>query len=382
MSRTSKKKAQKKRRLIVMAVFLVIAIVGALVFFKYFKKSPVFVENPGTGYTDKKVYPGQDEREEKSDYIQKVPTEAPTPAKEELSAIAEKEPLPEDMEELVTPDNEGYLEVHFIDVGQGDAVLIKYVDTDITDGDESAAMLVDAGDVTKGTLVRNYLKKQGVDALDYFVCTHNDADHIGGAASVVSNVPIESEIIWGNGLKKDTKTYDNLVSEIETKWYSYEKPNMFEEYSLGRAYFIFLAPDIEHGDENNSSLVLKLWYDDTSFLLTGDASEEEELEMINGDAASFLSADVLKIGHHGSKYSTSDDFLALVSPKYAVISCGVGNSYGHPHQEVMNKIRSYGCDMFRTDVQGSIVATSDGENITWSTPACDVWGYIEEKTKL
>lgn len=275
---------------------------------------------------------------------------------------------------LYFTDQEGYLEVHFIDVGQGDASLIRFVDTNPSNGDDSAAMLVDAGDGSKGTYVRNYLKEQGVEELKYFVCTHPDADHIGGAASVVSNVPITSGIVWGPDYEKSTKTYENLMNEVSFKSYSYEEPAYGEVYTLGgMAQFMFIAPLEKHDDVNSNSLVFRLWYGGDTFLFVGDCEEEEEIELVSGDYSWVLDANVLKVGHHGSKTSSSEAFLSKVSPDYAIVSCGVGNSYYHPHKTALDHLKASGAELFRTDKQGSIVATSYGQGIFFDKEPTDDW---------
>lgn len=268
---------------------------------------------------------------------------------------------------------EGYLTVHFIDIGQGDASLIMFVDTNPENGDDSAAMLVDAGDGSHGTSVRSYLKEQGVEELSYFVCTHPDADHIGGAASVVSNVRVSSGKVFGPDYEKSTKTYENLKNEIFHKSMSYEEPVYGKEYSLGLATFVFVAPLEDHEDVNSNSLVFKLWYGEDSFLFVGDCEEEEEAEIVNGDYAKFVDADVLKVGHHGSKTSSSSAFLSLVSPKYAVISCGRGNSYYHPHKTALDRLKDSGASLYRTDKQGSIVAVTYGQGILFDKDPCNDW---------
>ena len=371
MSRTSKRKAKQKRNLVLAAILAVILVGGgAYCYFTYFNKPAPEVITEKT-YTEKEVFPGQDERDGKDTLVKK------DEAKENSDSTSDE---PEENSHEDDGDGgvsdaklEGSLEVHFIDVGQGDASLIIFRDTNPDNGDDSAAMLVDAGDESKGTLVRNYINKQWSGDLSYFVCSHPDADHIGGAASVVSNINITSEKVFAPDFKKDTKTYENLLNEISYKNYSYEMPELFTEYSLGLATFEFFAPAHEHSDTNNSSLVMKIWYGDESFLFTGDCGEEEEQELANGSAASLLSADVLKVGHHGSKTSTSADFLNLVSPEYAVISCGEGNSYGHPHAAALNNLREKGVSLFRTDDQGSIVAKTDEFGISWNATPCDNW---------
>ena len=377
MSRSSKKKAAKKRKLVFFLVLIVVLAFGGLVAYAKFAKDkplPVQIE---TEYTDKQVYPWQDERRENdgrpiSEENAPKDTESDVPVSEEKTGDVSNEAVLEESDPVVSNDP-GYLEVHFIDVGQGDSILLKYVDTIPDDGDDSAAMLVDAGDDSKGTLVRNYIKKQGVSELSYFVCTHPDADHIGGAASIVSNVPITSETVWMPDVSKDTKTYDNLINEIKNKWYSYGMPVLSQEYKLGEATFVFVAPEKEHSDVNSNSLVFKIWLGDDSFLFTGDCEEEEELELVSSSYKDILDSDVLKVGHHGSKTSSSEDFLSLVSPEIAVISCGEGNSYHHPHAAALNNLRNAGCDLYRTDIQGSIVATTYGDGIKWNASACNDW---------
>lgn len=333
-------------------------------------------ENPILSGKD--PYKEQEEREKEEEKKQEE-EEQKKKEEEKKNSSESKESTSSDKKKEETPSSkteksgEGYLEVHFIDVGQGDSILAKFVDTNLENGDDSAAMLIDAGDNKSGTNVRNYIGKQGAKELLYFVCTHPDADHIGGAASVVSNVPITSEIVWGPDYTKDTKTYHNLMNEISNKSYTYEAPKIGEVYDLGLASFQFVAPTESHKDVNSNSLVMLLWYEDDSFLLVGDCEEEEELEIIEGKYKKKIAADVLKVGHHGSKTSTSEDFLKLVNPTYAVISVGEGNSYYHPHAAALNNLRSAGVELFRTDVQGSLVATTYGSGIMWNASPCNDW---------
>ncbi len=373
MSRSSKKKAQKVRKLVILGIFLACLAGGGYYAYYTLANKPEPVQNTDKTYMEKEVYPGQDERNnnEPDNDNNDNETEYAEPIKEaELEAEPSKEE-PQNTEDT----GEGYLEVHFIDVGQGDAALVMFVDTNLQNGDNSAAMLIDAGDENSGTLVRNYVSKNWGKGLDYFVCSHPDSDHIGGVASVVSNTGILSEKVFAPEFEKDTKVYENLLNEVSYKNYSYEMPQLFTAYELGLASFQFLAPSHKHSDANNSSLVLKVWYGDDSFLFVGDCEGEEELELINenGTAFKYVPSEVLKVGHHGSKSSTSESFLSLVSPKYAVISCGEGNSYGHPHAGALNNLRTAGVELFRTDVQGSIVAKTYGNGIAWSAEACNDW---------
>ena len=392
MSRSSKQKQKQKKKIItILASVVVVAISIALFLFKdklFSDKDTlppsipeiIGVEvNPGDGAEQNKSEGdvNKDKTHDLPYYMdQYLGGDQDNPLLEEESSTEKKtennNKLENETSSTIT-NNEGYLEIHFIDVGQGDSALIKFVDTNKSNGDDSASMLVDAGDNSKGTTVRNYLNNQKVNSLTYFICTHPDADHIGGAASVVSNVPITSEIVWAPDFEKTTKTYENLMNEIFYKSYKYEVPKFGEVYKLGLASFEFVAPLEDHKDVNSNSLVFKIWYGNDSFLFVGDCEEEEEIEIINGDYRNDIDVDVLKVGHHGSKTASSEEFLDLVTPKYSIISCGEGNKYFHPHAAALNNLRAIGSELFRTDIQGSIVATTYGQGITWNASPCNDW---------
>lgn len=266
-----------------------------------------------------------------------------------------------------TSKPEGTLEVHYIDVGQGDATLIKC---------GSHAMLIDGGNNNKGTTVQLYLKKQGVESLDYVIGTHPDADHIGGLDVIVYKYNCDTVIM--PDYEKDTKTYQELVDVIHDKNMKITYPVVGEQYALGEAKFTIIAPNSNSygGNANDYSVAILLEYGKNRFLFTGDAEEASEMEMLSNGIE--LSADVYKVAHHGSRSASTQEFLNAVHPKYAVISCGEGNSYGHPHAEVLNRLRSMGVEVFRTDEQGSIIASSDGENINWNCSATDSWQSGEQ----
>lgn len=266
-----------------------------------------------------------------------------------------------------TSKPEGTLEVHYIDVGQGDATLIKC---------GSHAMLIDGGNNNKGTTVQLYLKKRGVESLDYIIGTHPDADHIGGLDVIVYKYNCDTVIM--PDYEKDTKTYQELVDVIHDKNMKITYPVVGEQYALGEAKFTIIAPNSNSygGNANDYSVAILLEYGKNRFLFTGDAEEASEAEMLTNGID--ISADVYKVAHHGSRSASTQEFLNAVHPKYAVISCGEGNSYGHPHAEVLNRLRSMGVEVFRTDEQGSIIASSDGENITWNCSATDSWQSGEQ----
>lgn len=252
------------------------------------------------------------------------------------------------------------MEVHFIDVGQGDATLIKC-------GGE--AMLIDAGDDTKGTAIQNYLQKQGVKKLDYLVLTHPDSDHIGAAPVIITKFKIGKVFI--SNYEKDNSTYRKLMQALDEKRLSYATPKVGESYTLGSAKFTILAPNGEYQSPNNASIALLLENGDNRFLFSGDAEEEAEADIL-GNGISVL-ADVYQVGHHGSRTSSSKEFLEAIRPSWAIISCAEGNSYGHPHAKTLNELRSMGVKVFRTDEQGSIVAYCDGAEITWNCAPSETW---------
>lgn len=245
--------------------------------------------------------------------------------------------------------------IHFIDVGQGDCTLITCDDM---------TLLIDAGENGHETEVLNYLRSMKIDKLDYIIATHQHSDHIGGIPEVLEEYKADN-IIMPRLTKEQTPTnstytaFLKALQNTDAKIIS-AKPGL--KYSLGEAEFEILGPvtnDCE--DINSMSAVTKITYGENSFLVTGDAEKDEELEIIANGAD--LDCDVLRVGHHGSSTSSCKDFLDSVSPEMCVISCGENNDYGHPHDKVVNRLAKYTDEIYRTDICGSIVMTSDGENI-------------------
>lgn len=252
------------------------------------------------------------------------------------------------------------LEVHYIDVGQGDATLITC---------DGHAMLIDAGNNDKGTAVQSYLMHQNVTALDYVIATHPDADHIGGLDVVITK--FDCGTIFMTDDEKDTATYRDVIDAMDYRGYSKTAPVVGNSYALGGAAFTIVGPTKLGVDSNGNSIAILLQHGNNRFYFEGDAEEQEEADILSTGID--ISADVYKTGHHGSKTSTSDALLAAVSPQYAVISVGEGNKYGHPNAETLNKLRADGVSIFRTDEQGTIVATSDGSAITWNCSPSESW---------
>lgn len=268
-------------------------------------------------------------------------------------------------EEVVkVKDPEGELEVHFLDVGHGDSTLV------VCGGH---AMMIDCGDDTQGTKLQNYLTKHGVERLDYLVLTHPDKDHIGGAPVIITKFPIGQ--VFQSEYDKENRTAENLRQTLKYERIDAVTPEVGTEYQLGEAWFTILAPIREYEESNNSSVALMLHFGDNTFLFTGDAEKEAESDMVENSGLPGLSlkADVYQAGHHGSGSSSRKKFLNAVSPEYTVISCDYQGDYGHPHAEVLNRLREAGIKVFRTDEQGTIVAVCDGNSITWNCAPSESW---------
>lgn len=249
----------------------------------------------------------------------------------------------------------GNLEVHFIDVGQADSILIKA---------PGGIMLIDAGNNADSNLVTSYLKKQGISKLDVVVGTHPHEDHIGGLDAVIDTFAIGK--VYMPRAAHTTQTYEDVLVAIKNKGLKITAPAAGTTFDIGEAKCTVLAPNSSSYDDlNNYSIVIKLEYGQTSFLFTGDAEDVSEREMLSKKFD--LSADVLKIGHHGSESSTTPAFLDAVNPSFAVIMVGKGNDYGHPHKTVMDRLKAKGVTVYRTDENGTIIATSDGTNISFNT---------------
>jgi competence protein ComEC len=248
------------------------------------------------------------------------------------------------------------MEVHFIDVGQADCILI-----------ESAGeyMLIDAGNNEDGTLVTNYLKEEGVSKLKYVITTHPHEDHIGGMDDVINSFPIDT--IFMPDVVHTTKTFEDVLTAISENNLEITIPETGEQYWIGNANFIMIAPNRnDYGDNlNNYSIGIKLVNGSNSFLMCGDAEEEAETDILNNGID--ISAQVYKASHHGSSTGTSEEFLEAISPGYAVITCGAENDYGHPHKETLEKFEDMGIEVYRTDLNGTIVAVSNGIDITFTS---------------
>lgn len=262
--------------------------------------------------------------------------------------------------EVNTPGDE--VKFHFIDVGQGDAILITTKDGN---------MLIDSGDLSSSSQKKldNYLKSQNITSFEYVVFTHTDADHIGSGDIVVKNYDVKTVIM--PDYQATSKVFGRLVDAIEDKDVDLiligededcEKPGY--SFKLGPITHTVMAPTKDFDDPNEMSVVIKSVYGETSVLLTGDAEIKSEKAMIAEYTGGELDIDILKAGHHGSSTSSSSSFLSATTPEIIIISCGEGNKYGHPHAATMDRFTKAEIEVFRTDLDGTIVVKTNGVTYT------------------
>lgn len=253
-----------------------------------------------------------------------------------------------------TSDNNSGLIVYFLDVGQADCTLIQ-----LPNGEE---VLIDAGNYGDGSYIKNYLENLNVDDIEYFILTHPHEDHIGSAREIINNFTVKK--IYMPDVLASSNLYESTMLAIENKDIEtiFAKPGLIIIDSPGLKLELLSPKSMYYSELNEYSAVARLEYDNTSFLFTGDAESVSELEMLGGGFN--LDSDVLKVGHHGGRTSSSIDFLKAVTPEYSIISCGEDNSYGHPHIETLNRLSDIGSDIYRTDELGTIVAVSNGKDIS------------------
>lgn len=247
----------------------------------------------------------------------------------------------------------GTLTVTWLDVGQGDAAVIQC---------GGQTMLIDGGKPEKSSYIYAWLQQHGLSYLDVIVATHVDADHIGGLSGALNYASVGTA--YCPETTGTTETFQSFVKYLAQQGKQITVPTAGETFALGGAQVQILGPLHGAEDSNDNSIVLKVNFGATSFLFTGDAERAEEQDLLN--AGVNLQSTVLKVGHHGSDTSTSYPFLRAVAPQYAVISVGAGNSYGHPTEAVLSRLRDAGVTTFRTDLQGEITAVSDGQTVNFS----------------
>lgn len=258
---------------------------------------------------------------------------------------------------LIDNVNNNELVVHYIDVGQGDSTFIELPNNEV--------MLIDAGEYEYSETIDNYISDLGYNKIDYIIGTHPHSDHIGGMEDIINSYDIGK--VYLPKASSNTKTYKGLLESIKDKGLKIDTGksgvNIIDEGDL--KIDIISPVNDSYDDLNNYSIVVKMIYDDNSFLFMGDAEKKVENEIMdNVKDISYLKADVIKVGHHGSGTSSGKDFLKLVSPKFAIVSVGKDNKYGHPHKNILEDYQDIGASIYRTDEMGTIIVKSNGKNIS------------------
>jgi competence protein ComEC len=273
------------------------------------------------------------------------------------------------------PPPAGQLQVHMLDVGQGDSILI------IAPGGKTA--LIDAGNPGQGKTVLAAMQRYGADHIDLFIATHAHADHIGAADEVINGTTVKT--VLDSKVPNTTKNYEDFLKAIQARGVTYIAAQPGQTFDLGGgAVLSVLAPiqpfftkdQLRSGgnEPNANSVVTRLDFGEFSMLLTGDAEAQTEQRIMN--AGGRIEADVLKVGHHGSKYASSEEFLRQGHFKDALISCGADNRYGHPSPEALERFKALDIKIYRTDLQGEITVTTDGKGTYKITPAHEATGDL------
>ncbi len=286
-------------------------------------------------------------------------TENQTAAEDGAGSTAEPARTIDDIVEPMYDD----MKVHFLDVGQGDSIFVELPN--------GQAMLIDAGNSHNGSDIVSYIKNLQYSSIDFVIATHPHADHIGGMAQVLNSFDVGA--VYMPKKEHTSRTFENLLDTIEAKNIALHSAKAGVVITMaGKLKTEFLAPIGDgYTNLNNWSAVLKIAYGETEFLFTGDAEHEVETELLSSGKP--LQADVIKVGHHGSHTASGENFIKAVSPSYAVISCGQGNSYGHPHSEVLAVFQGQNINVYRTDEVGTIVITADShEKITVDKKASEI----------
>ena len=259
-------------------------------------------------------------------------------------------------EDIQLPDSQ--LRMTVLDVGNADAILLQ-------NGDRFA--LVDAGERDDGDELVAFFRRVGITRLDYLIATHPDSDHIGGMADVVNAVDIGTFLMpfMPEGYTPTTRVYEDLLTALIEKEITPVDPSFGDNFAFGDARIDILSGLSEHTETNEQSIVCRIVFGAHRFLMMGDAGKEVEQELLENGVD--LRADVIKIGHHGSRSSSTKRFIQAVSPRYALITCGLGNSYNHPHSETLSTLRSQSVEVYRSDQHGEITLVSDGQTLTVET---------------
>lgn len=247
-----------------------------------------------------------------------------------------------------TSSNNNEVLVYFIDVGQADAIYIK---------DGNSNMMIDAGNNADGQLLVKYLQSLGVQEFKYVVGTHAHEDHIGGMDDIINNFKINN--FYMPDAISTSKTFEDVLDALDSKKVTFQTTKIGDKFMLGNANFEVLSIGTDTSDLNDTSLVLKMTYNTTCVLFMGDASSNVEKNLLDKD----INCQVLKVGHHGSRYSSSDEFIKKVSPTYGIIMVGKDNKYGHPTKKTLDILEKYQVNIHRTDEEGTILMHLKGHDI-------------------
>lgn len=257
-------------------------------------------------------------------------------------------------------DDDGSMpvKVHFFDVGQGDCTLISANGKNI---------LIDAGENDQAERVVNYLKDQSIDKIDILIGTHPHSDHIGGMDAVVNQFSVGEIILpkLSDAQTPTTKTYLDLLTAVADKGVKVRRATPGDTIDIGGGKLEILGPLSEYTDLNNMSVVSRFVYQNASFWIAGDCSKEAEADLLA--QGKVTQTNVYKVSHHGSSTASSQKFLDQLQPDYCVISLDADNSYGHPHKEVMNRLNKMNTTVYRTDLNGTVTAQTDGSTIQFTT---------------
>ena len=264
-------------------------------------------------------------------------------------------PIKEEENKVIIAE-EDCLKIHFIDVGQADCILIE---------NNSQYILIDGGNTIDGKKLVKYFKSLGIEKFNYVVATHPHEDHIGGLNFIIYNFKIDHFI--GTDIKTNFKSYDNMMKALKNKNIAYEVPKIDDRFKVGDLNFKIIYIDDNSYDINSSSIILEMNYKNTNYLFAADTTRETENKILND----VNDVDVLKVAHHGSQYASSAQFLLKTKPNYAIISVGKNNEYGYPKQVVLDKLDKIGAKIYRTDQLGTIILTSNGNEIDISNKKTD-----------
>ncbi len=252
-------------------------------------------------------------------------------------------------------------ELHLLDVGQGQSVLVE------ADGHY---MLLDAGGRDSSSFVVSYLQQMGIESIDYVAVSHYDEDHMSGAVGALHVFPVSRILL--PSYAGEGELYNSFSTAAISNGADILHPKAGETFQFGDALVQVIGPvRSDYELENDRSLAFRIVYGEISCLICGDSEQQSETDMV--DAGTDLSSDIYVVNHHGSNSSSSDYFLDAAAPSYALISCGRDNSYGHPAAEMLQRLQARGISMYRTDKQGTIILTSDGQNYSFSQEPCQDW---------